>query len=340
LETPTTGTICIDGKSVAGLPSHKRNLALVFQRHCLMPHLTVGNNLGFGLRMQSGIWSRLAGFNLTGMPTWLRESHKEASTRQKRVLEVARLLGLEDVLDRLPRQLSGGQQQRTALGKALARKPGLFLLDEPLSSLDAALRAEIRGHLHLLHEQLPATMIYVTHDQHEALTLGQRIFVLDQGVLHQSGTPAEVFHRPGDRFVAGFLGWPPMNFLPGRLVRQGEEIVFAGQEFSLPLPPVKKTGELAYLGREMILGIRPEDLRVETSDRPLAAVPMEVQRVESAVHDAIISLVRGRTRVVARVAHAEAVVGHETAMVGFDMTNIHFFDAKTGLRLGVSDPAG
>jgi multiple sugar transport system ATP-binding protein len=219
LETPTGGTIRIGDRIVNDVPPHRRDVAMVFQRPALYPHLSVRANLGFGLFLRQGLFRR------TGVPP--------VPPTEERIASIARQLGLEDILDRRPATLSGGQQQRVALGRALVRRPAVFLLDEPLSNLDTRLRLEMRRELHLLHRRFRTTIIYVTHDQDEAMSLGQRIVVLDQGLVRQAGSPQELYDRPSDRFVAGFLGWPPMNLLDGELVMVDDRLSFGNGDVCL-----------------------------------------------------------------------------------------------------------
>ncbi len=268
LETPTAGVLRIGDRVVNEVPPHRRDVAMVFQRPALYPHLSVRANLGFHLTLrQGGRWR-----NRFGSQPALRENAAEIDN-------VARQLGLEDVLDRRPDTLSGGQQQRVALGRALVRKPAVFLFDEPLSNLDARLRLEMRRELHLLHRRLRATMIYVTHDQDEAMTLGERVVVLDQGVIRQVDRPQTLYDRPADRFVAGFLGWPPMNFLDGELASGGRKPP-VGDEITGGLhPPLafrnrdvclvtsRRPDWRPFVGRPLTLGIRAEDVGLARSGR-------------------------------------------------------------------------
>jgi sn-glycerol 3-phosphate transport system ATP-binding protein/multiple sugar transport system ATP-binding protein len=237
LEAPDAGSVLIDDREVTSLPPKDRDVGMVFQSYALYPHLTVRENLSFGLS--------------------LRREPKELVTA--RVTEASRMLGLGELLDRYPRQLSGGQRQRVAMGRAIARRPRLFLFDEPLSNLDAALRAEVRVEIKRLHERLGATMIYVTHDQVEAMTLADRLVILNRGVIEQEGPPLEVYDRPRSRFVGSFMGSPPMNFLPARVVRGSLE----GQGILRPLAASGHEGEV-------LLGVRPHDLRVDASQADLS----------------------------------------------------------------------
>src|SRR5882672_12061974 len=229
LESVSEGEIHIGGRVVNELAPRERNIAVVFQSYALYPHMTVAENLAFGLKMHK----------------------RPVSEIETRVREASAMLGLEQVLDRKPKQLSGGQRQRVALGRALVREPAAFLLDEPLSNLDAKLRLQTRSEIAKLHQRLTATMIYVTHDQIEAMTLGDRIVVLDAGKIQQIDTPLNLYREPANRFVAGFIGSPPMNFLEGR-VENGQ---FITEGLTIRLPRVPRQGPI-------VLGIRPEHVGV------------------------------------------------------------------------------
>lgn len=237
LEQATSGSIFIDDDRVDEYPPHRRDIAMVFQNYALYPHMTVFDNLAFGLRMR-------------------RENKNEVN---RRVKEAAEILEIADLLKRKPRQLSGGQRQRVALGRAMVRKPKLFLFDEPLSNLDAKLRVQMRAELARLHQRLRATIVYVTHDQIEAMTLGQKIVVLKQGVIQQISDPLDLYRKPANRFVAGFIGSPPMNFLRGSIRRTGQQVEFAGQGIVLRL----NEAFARHLGQDIILGIRPADFTLD-----------------------------------------------------------------------------
>jgi len=256
LEPVSVGTISIDGEDVTALPPGERGLAMVFQSYALYPDMTVERNIAFGLHRQ-----RL-----------------KRSERSRRVRETARLLGLEPLLERLPRELSGGQRQRVAIGRAIVREPRAFLFDEPLSNLDAALRAQMRLEIARLHERLRTTMLYVTHDQIEAMTLADRIVVLDQGRIEQIGTPDDIYARPANRFVAGFIGSMRMNFLPVRVVDQGSDGVrvrLAGGAFvTVPV------SEAVAAGAELTLGIRPEHLHAQGFEDAVA-LDGRIERIEA-----------------------------------------------------------
>jgi multiple sugar transport system ATP-binding protein len=299
LEEASAGSILIGERDVTKLEPRDRDIAMVFQSYALYPHMTVARNLGFGLELRG---------------------HEPAEIEQ-RVKQAAETLELTQFLDRLPRQLSGGQRQRVALGRALVRHPQVFLLDEPLSNLDAKLRASTRAEIARLHRTLGTTMIYVTHDQVEAMTLGQRIVVLDKGVIQQIDAPMQIYERPVNLFVAGFLGNPAMNFFRGRL-RDG---VLEGNGVQLRLPTVK-----AQAGQEIVAGVRPEDLHVVAGDGSLTGT---VELLESVGSEAFIHATSGGWKLIARSSpyNLPAVGARITLQPAPD--RMHFFDAQTGKRL-------
>src|ERR671925_1546306 len=238
LEEASEGTIMIGDRIVNDIPPKDRNIAMVFQNYALYPHMNVYKNMAFGLK--------------------LRRTPKPEIER--RVREAARILGIVELLDRKPRQLSGGQRQRVAVGRAIVRQPEVFLFDEPLSNLDAKLRVNMRAELIKLHERLDATMIYVTHDQVEAMTMGDRIVVMRNGFIQQVGPPMEVYNQPQNQFVAGFIGSPPMNFLDAHLVSDNGGLAVDLQGMRLPLPPQQAKSAEAYANKKVVFGIRPEDI--------------------------------------------------------------------------------
>jgi multiple sugar transport system ATP-binding protein len=318
LETPTRGVLRIGDRTVNDVPPHRRDVAMVFQRPALYPHLSVRANLGFGLRMRHGNrWRRWFGSR--------GDRQEEAE-----IAHVARQLGLENVLDRRPATLSGGQQQRVALGRALVRRPAVFLLDEPLSNLDARLRLEMRRELHLLHRRLRATIIYVTHDQDEAMALGERVVVLDQGVIRQAGRPQELFDQPADRFVAGFLGWPPMNFLDGELVGVDDRLTFGNWDVCLVTS--RRPDWRSFVGRPLLLGIRPEDVRLAEGPGE-GRLELTVRLIERLGSARPATLVAAGWTVTARWAVAPAVSEGDTVIAAFDLTRAHLFDPATGRAL-------
>jgi multiple sugar transport system ATP-binding protein len=338
LETPTSGTIRIDGRVVNGEPPHRRDVAMVFQRPALYPHLNVRKNLGFGLALRDGGWP------------WA--SRARLTERRERVARTAQLLELSDLLDRRPNELSGGQQQRAALGRALVREPAVFLLDEPLSNLDARLRMEMRRELLLLHRRLTATMVYVTHDQEEALTLGDRVVLLDKGVVQQADRPQAIYDRPMSRQVAGFVGWPPMNFLEGRLVEEGGRLCLKRGAMALHLADRQEEWQ-AFVGREVVLGIRPEQVRMgraggvsplipathQGAYAPRSPVLAEVRLVERAGAFRLATLRYGEWTVTARLEGTSPAPEGTQAAVEFVLVQAHLFDAETGrvLSSGRSD---
>jgi multiple sugar transport system ATP-binding protein len=240
LETPTEGTIRIDGRVANRVAPKDRDVAMVFQNYALYPHMTVFKNLGFGLRM--------------------RRTPKPEIRR--RVAEIARRLDIVGLLDRRPGSLSGGERQRVALGRAIVRNPRLFLFDEPLSNLDVSLRLRARTDLGTLHRELKATVLHVTHDQEEAMALGDRIAVLREGRLQQCGSPQEIYRRPANRFVAGFVGTPPMNMIPGKLEQDNGRVMFTAGFGSLELPSSSRVASFERGRSEVVLGLRPQHVTI------------------------------------------------------------------------------
>ena len=319
LEEPTKGQIYVGDKLVADpekgvfVPPKDRDIAMVFQSYALYPHMTVYNNIAFPLK--------------------LRKVPKQEI--DKRVREVAEMLGLTELLKRKPRELSGGQRQRVALGRAIVRKPQVFLMDEPLSNLDAKLRVKMRAELKKLQRQLGVTTIYVTHDQVEAMTMGDRIAVINQGVLQQVGTPDEVYNKPANVFVGGFIGSPAMNFLDASIVEDEGGVWVDFGEFRLKLleDQAEVLRELNYIGKEVIFGIRPEDIY----DAMFAQVKIPGENMVKAVVDIVENLgserivhlrVEGITFVGAFHAESRIKEGQEVDVV-FDIRKVHIFDKDT-----------
>lgn len=308
LEEASSGTILIGDKDVTHLEPRDRDIAMVFQSYALYPHMTVEQNLGFGLKLRGHSEADIAG----------------------RVKDTAEKLELTQFLQRLPRQLSGGQRQRVALGRALVRHPQVFLLDEPLSNLDAKLRATTRTEIARLHRSLGTTMVYVTHDQVEAMTLGQRIVVLDKGVVQQIDAPMRIYERPANLFVAGFLGNPAMNFFRGR-VRESDGAAVETDGASLPVPPMP-----SQRGKEVIAGIRPEDLhRVDASSAPNSIrLTVAVELIESIGNEAFIHGRSGAWPVIARSSPYNLPAIGTSITLQVAPERIHFFDTQSGVRLG------
>jgi len=316
LETPDGGEIRIGGRLVNDVPPRGRNIAMVFQNYALYPHMDVYKNMAFGLKM--------------------RDVSRDEIDR--RVRWSASVLGIEGLLQRKPKQLSGGQRQRVALGRAIVREPEVFLLDEPLSNLDAKLRVQMRGELIKLHNRLEATMMYVTHDQVEAMSMGDRIVVMKDGLIQQVGTPMEVYERPINQFVAGFIGSLSMNFFDGVIGEGESEPVIAVGPLSLrvarPLRDVART----RLGQPVTVGIRPEHIFVgegtfqgTSKSHPLAA---RVEVDEPMGSHVVLELSAPGCGFVAQVAPGLGVRSGDHADVYFDEDHIHLFDRVTGLSYG------
>jgi multiple sugar transport system ATP-binding protein len=301
LEEITAGELLIDGRRVNDVPPSERGLAMVFQSYALYPHMSVADNMGFSLR-------------LAGVP-------KEE--RRAKVAEAARILHLDSLLDRKPKELSGGQRQRVAIGRAIVRKPKVFLFDEPLSNLDAALRVQMRIELARLHDELAATMIYVTHDQVEAMTMADKIVVLQGGVIEQAGTPLELYHHPRNLFVAGFIGSPKMNFLPARVtsVTDGVTIVqlAGGASLAVPVRPGRQK-----VGDAVTLGVRPEHMRLAGEGELMSEV-MVVERLGGETY-LYTQLEDGAMLIVQ--ADGEIPTGvHERVAIRLDPATCHLFDS-------------
>ncbi|WP_119718086.1 ABC transporter ATP-binding protein [Cognatilysobacter tabacisoli] len=312
LETITDGELRIGDRRVNELPPKDRDIAMVFQSYALYPHMTVAENLGFALKLRGLSKPDIAA----------------------RVGEAAAMLELDALLDRKPAALSGGQRQRVALGRALVRHPQVFLLDEPLSNLDAKLRSGMRVEIARLHRRLGATMVYVTHDQIEAMTLGQRIVVLKDGQIQQIDTPMALYRRPANLFVATFLGSPAMNVLRGRLVQAGGVALYLGDGLRLPIDPLASGVADAWLGREVAMGVRPEHLLPAADGGGFEA---EVDVVEPIGSETFINLRLGPHPMVARLAPEAAVDVGQRLRLAVAPAHLHWFDAATGERL---DAAG
>jgi multiple sugar transport system ATP-binding protein len=306
LEQADEGTIRFGDRDVTRLEPRDRDIAMVFQSYALYPHLSVRDNLAFGLKLRK----------------------TEPAEIARRVAEAAAMLGLEPLLDRLPRMLSGGQRQRVAMGRAIVRRPQLFLFDEPLSNLDAALRSQVRVDIRKLHDQLGATSVYVTHDQVEAMTLADVLFVLNKGVVEQAGAPLEIYARPATRFVAGFMGMPAMNFLDGHVaVEGGRAHARLGADLSIALDAAPFAGALEP-GREITVGVRPHDVRLVAAGEgaPLDVSIVEALGVESFVHGTLAGVA-----FVARIEADRPVKKGERLHVAF--AHVHLFDKATGASL-------
>lgn len=310
LEDPSEGLIAIDDRVVNDVPPGARDIAMVFQSYALYPHMTVRENIGFGLKVR-------------GM------SRQEID---RRVVEAARVLEIGDLLDRRPKQLSGGQRQRVALGRALTRDPKAFLLDEPLSNLDAQLRTQMRAELKLLFARVRGTVVYVTHDQAEAMTLSDRLAVMQGGVLQQLGTPLEVYNRPVNVFVAKFLGSPSMNFVPCDLTVDGGVTTLTAPNFTYPINGAVRDLSQAAPGEQVILGVRPEDVRIATSEEP-GGVACRVELLEPMGSMNIVYATTGTDRLVATTEPGFMVEAGAPVWLRFDETKLHLFDRATERNL-------
>jgi multiple sugar transport system ATP-binding protein len=310
LEEISEGTIRIGDRVVNDVPPKDRNIAMVFQSYALYPHMSVYDNMAFGLK--------------------LRKTPKADIDR--RVKEAAGILGIENLLDRKPKQLSGGQRQRVALGRAIVREPAVFLMDEPLSNLDAKLRVQTRAEISKLHQRLETTFIYVTHDQTEAMTMGSRICVLKDGIMQQIDTPQNLYDNPDNIFVAGFIGSPAMNFFDVTLVAQDGDIYADGGTFRLKLPPEKASAVKSYVGKQVVFGSRPEDIHdrdyMPSSIRaePLTAT---VDVTELMGNEIFVYLLTGQKQFIARFdPRTRARIGNKIDIV-VNMDNVRIFDRET-----------
>lgn len=318
LEKITKGKIEIDGRVVNKIHPKDRDIAMVFQNYALYPHMTVHKNMAFGLR--------------------LRRFPKDEIDR--RVHEAAETLEISDLLKRKPRELSGGQRQRVALGRAIVRKPAVFLFDEPLSNLDAKLRVQMRGEIHKLHHRLQTTIIYVTHDQVEAMTMGSKIVIMNDGQIMQVGKPIEVYDFPDNMFVAGFIGSPSMNFLEAKLVSKDGALWVDGGAFSLPVPDSKEEKYSPHKGEKCYIGIRPEHLYdrqfVKEYD-PRNIIKARVELIEPVGSFVILQIALGKTTIVAQVdPHTQTSLDEEIDLV-VDMEKMQLFSMDPpSLPLGMS----
>ena len=328
LEESTGGEILIGDRIVNDVPPRDRNIAMVFQNYALYPHMSVYENMAFGLRLRMLP-------NIGWQLTHADEARKIKGDIDTRIKQAAERLGITQLLDRKPKALSGGQRQRVALGRAIVREPQVYLMDEPLSNLDAKLRIQTRAELIKLHRDLKTTTIYVTHDQVEAMTMGQRIAVMKDGLLQQCDTPLNIYHRPANMFVAGFIGTPSMNFLyEATVVKNGAQPLLDAGEFQVHLPESRAEKLAPYIGRNVVLGIRPQDL----FDKNLAPaqvqnqnnlVRMNVDVIEPMGSVSTLFLTTGRQSMVAEVdAETGAKEGAPLDLL-IDAASAHVFDKDT-----------
>jgi multiple sugar transport system ATP-binding protein len=312
LEEITEGELYIGDRLVNDVAPKDRDIAMVFQNYALYPHMNVYENMAFGLKMRKFPKPEI----------------------EKRVREAAKILDIEHLLDRKPKALSGGQRQRVALGRAIVRNSKVFLMDEPLSNLDAKLRVQMRTEISKLHKRLETTMVYVTHDQTEAMTMGDRIVVMYDGVIQQVASPQEIYQNPANKFVAGFIGSPAMNFMEGRLNQEDGRVYFTNDALKIRVPAdrVKVLEQSGYIGKEIILGIRPEDIHnepifLEASPDTSFRVPIEV--VENMGAEWFLYFMVDSVQVTARLKAITEYRRGERIQLALDMNKSHFFDKKT-----------
>jgi len=312
LEVISSGDISIDGQVVNNLPPMDRDIAMVFQNYALYPHMSVYDNMAFGLKMRK--------FN-----------RREIA---KRVQEAADILDIGDYLKRKPRQLSGGQRQRVALGRAIVRHPRVFLFDEPLSNLDAKLRVQMRVELKKLHQRLGTTAVYVTHDQVEAMTLGDRVIVMRDGLVQQVGEPLDLYNSPANRFVAGFIGSPAMNFASVTMMDGNGRLTAKNAGLQLEVPASHTERLRSHVGREVTIGIRPENLHVATDSDPAGLTfPSKVEVVEQLGSEILLDVRVGDDTMVAAVDPTTRARVQDQIHLAVNPARLHFFDAKTEMAI-------
>jgi multiple sugar transport system ATP-binding protein len=306
LESITSGDIYIGDMQVNRLPAKDRNIAMVFQNYALYPHMTVYDNMAFSLEMRN-------------------TPKVDIKTR---VTEAAQILGIEHLLPRKPKQLSGGQRQRVAVGRAIVRKPEVFLFDEPLSNLDAKLRVQTRIELKKLHERLATTAVYVTHDQVEAMTMGDRIVVMKDGLIQQVGTPLELYGQPKNKFVGGFIGSPAMNFFEADLSGTGDDISLQTGNIHINLPPKLITIVKSYKEKRIIVGIRPEDFTLASAHISGRTIETMVEVVEPVGNETYVNVTAGDLPLIAAVGRKTRVTAHHPLILAPVSDNIHLFDIQ------------
>ncbi|WP_444816338.1 ABC transporter ATP-binding protein [Stutzerimonas frequens] len=318
LENITGGEILVDGEDISQASPKDRDIAMVFQSYALYPTMSVRDNIAFGLKMRK-------------VP---------AAKIEEEVARVAKLLQIEPLLERKPSQLSGGQQQRVAMGRALARRPKIYLFDEPLSNLDAKLRVEMRTEIKLMHQRLKTTTVYVTHDQIEAMTLGDKVAVMKDGVIQQFGTPHEIYNNPANLFVASFIGSPPMNFVPLRIrQRDGRWVGVLNSEQGSCELPLPITSDEGLRDRELILGIRPEQIGLSNGSAADLSLLVDIEVVEPTGPDTLVVFALNQVKACCRLAPDQAPRVGETLNLQFDPRKALLFDAQSGERLGLAQPA-
>ncbi len=309
LEEISGGDLLIDGNRMNDIPPKDRDIAMVFQNYALYPHMNVYDNMAFGLKIR-------------------KFPKQEIDTRVK---EAAKILDIEALLDRKPKALSGGQRQRVAVGRAIVRYPKVFLFDEPLSNLDAKLRVQMRAEISALHYRLQATMIYVTHDQVEAMTMSDKIVVMRDGVIQQIGPPLELYNHPVNHFVAGFIGSPPMNFLHAEIQKVGAKVSAKIEDHSIELRNVKAYAE--YVGKNAVLGIRPENLKIVDGATKGKTFEAKVEIIEPLGAEVHLYITMGKQQLIARVPPSREYEVGETIYFAPDTKKLHLFDVETEILI-------
>ncbi|MCK5134929.1 MAG: sn-glycerol-3-phosphate ABC transporter ATP-binding protein UgpC [Bacteroidales bacterium] len=313
LEEISEGNLYIDNKLVNNLPPKDRNIAIVFQNYALYPHMTAYENLAFGLKIKK----------------------MDKKSIQARVMKAASILEIEELLDRKPRAMSGGQNQRVAIGRAIVREPKVFLFDEPLSNLDANLRVQMRIEIAKLHKRLDATVVYVTHDQVEAMTLGDRIVVLDKGKIQQIDTPSNLYANPANFFVAGFIGTPPMNFIYGKVIKSDNGIRFTDNSQIFEVNLSSDHSLKNYIGKEVILGIRSEDIynQMNESEKGFTVLDCKIEFIEKLGHEIYAYFQIGEQQIISRLKPDVEIRKGSMINLFFDIGKMYFFDKLSGENL-------
>ncbi len=314
LEGVSSGELYINDRMVNDVPPKDRDIAMVFQSYALYPHMTVYKNMAFALK--------------------LKKIPKDEI--DKKVLWAAKILDIEPYLDRKPRALSGGQRQRVALGRAMVRNPEVFLLDEPLSNLDAKLRTEMRSQITMLHKKLQTTFVYVTHDQTEAMTMADRIVVMDKGVIQQYDTPQKLYNEPANMFVAGFIGSPQMNFIDSRVIKDGKDIKISFSGYKIDIPKDKKTALEKYIDKEIILGVRPEHILSDddaSGDKGKCILDVTADIAEMTGSETNVYFDLGGKKHIARIKTEKRISSGDVVRLYMNESNVHFFDKDTTLSI-------
>ena len=314
LEDISSGELLIDGKDVTNTPAKQRGIAMVFQNYARYPHMTVYQNLAFSLQ----------------------NNKADTQTIDKKVKEAARILGIEEYLNRKPKALSGGQRQRVALGRAIVREPKVFLMDEPLSNLDAKLRVQMRTEIIKLYRKLQTTFIYVTHDQVEAMTMGTRIVVMKDGIIQQVDTPQNIYNNPTNLFVAGFMGSPQMNFIDGAIEKSWNDLFSSFSGNKIKFPANKSDALKSYIGKEVTFGIRPQSLSDDKeliANNPQSTIVGDIEVVEHMGAESYIYTKCGNASITIRIEGTTNLKVGEKAKIYLDSNKLHVFDKETTLRV-------